>query len=511
MATVTGLVEAASMMFVNITTGTELRPATTAKVVWIGSSTQPIHMAEGDLWFRPASTTPTLPNILTSVLNTLTQGAAFSQALTVDGTPPFTFSVVTGSLPAGLSLNSTSGLISGTPSAAGSYSFTIQAANAVGSDTQAFSGTVTSSAVAPNITTTSLSSLTQGVSFSQTIAATGTSPLAWTISAGTLPAGLSLNSSTGAITGTPTGTGSYSFTVQATNSAGNDTQAFSGTISSSGTAPAITTTSLTTLTEGVSFSQTLARTGSTPMTWGISAGTLPSGLALNSSTGVISGIPDSGTAGSYSFTVQVTNSFGNDTQLFTGTVEPGSDADVYSIFGSTVPATLTSYSDASAGDWLTHTFYAAGAGLASGSKIIGARLYVPTGSAHIGQTWKAGLITSTGGYYPGLGTFPYADYNTNGRTTTGAALVAGWNEITFSAEYNVPAVGGAWYIGIQIGTGTRYLAEASLSSSAIQNGDGKNFYLSETGGSPISRHFYNASTTSPIKWYGIDTMVRIPA
>ena len=510
MATITGIIEAASLMPVLVVTGTELRPDTTAKVLWIGGATQPTNMSEGDIWFRVGSTTPTLPNILTSTLNTLTQGAVFSQSLAVDGTPPFTFSVSAGTLPAGLSLNSSSGLISGTPAASGSYSFTIQALNAVGSDSQAYTGTVTASAVAPTITTTALNSLTQGSAFSQTLAATGTAPLTWTISAGTLPAGLSLNSSTGAITGTPTGTGAYSCTVQATNTAGNDTQAYSGTISASGTAPAITTTTLNTMTEGESFSQTLARTGSTPMTWGISAGTLPSGLALNTSTGVLSGILDAGTAGAYSFTVQVTNSFGSDTQAYTGTVEEGSDADVFTVFGATVPATLTSYTDAVAGDWLTHSFYASPS-LAAGSKIIGARVYIPSGSAHIGQGWFAGLIISSGGHYPGLGVFPYAEYNSNGRKIAGDTLVAGWNEVLFAAEHDAPASGSSWYIGYQIGDGSRYLANNTLDSDSIQSVDGEDFYLSEVGGTPISRHFYNSSTASPIRWYGIDCMVRIPA
>lgn len=509
MATVTGLVEAASIMPVFITTGSELRPATAAKVLWIGSSVQPVNMAEGDIWFRPASSSPTLPNILTSTLNTMTQGAAFSQALSVDGTPPFTFSVSAGTLPAGLSLNSTTGLISGTPSAAGSYSFTIQATNAVGSDSQAYSGTVTASPVAPTVTTTTLNSLTQGVAFSQTLNATGTAPITWTISAGSLPAGLSMNSATGAITGTPTGTGAYSFSVQATNSAGNDTQAYSGTISASGVAPAITTTTLDALQEGFFFTQTLGRTGSTPMTWGVSAGTLPAGLSVNSSTGVLSGTPT--VDGAYDFTVQVTNSFGSDTQQFTGTIDPPADADVFSIFGATVPATLTSHSDAAPGDWLTHQFYSFGAGLPAGSKIVGARMYVPAGSAHIGQIWHAGLIISTGDLYPGLGTLPIAQYDSNGRKIAGSALVEGWNEVMFAAEHDVPAVGGGWCIGTQIADGSRYLHNNTLDPDSIQNPEGENFYMAETGGADVARAFYNTSWSTAARWYGVDTLVSIPA
>lgn len=508
MATITGIVEASSLLPVSVTTGTELRPSTSAKVLWMGGSTKPVNMEEGDIWFRVPPSGTTLPNILTSTLNTMTQGSPFSQALSVDGTPPFTFSVAAGSLPAGLSLNTTTGLISGTPSASGSYSFTIQAANAAGNDSQAYSGTVTSSPVAPTVTTTTLNSLTQGTAFSQTLAATGTAPIAWTISAGTLPAGLSLNSSTGTISGTPTGTGAYSFTVQATNTAGNDTQAYSGTISASGVAPAITTTVLDTLQEGFSFSQTLARTGSTPMTWGISAGTLPAGLTINSSTGVISGTPT--VNGAYDFTVQVTNSFGSDTQQFTGSIDPPADADVFSIFGASVPATLTSHTDAVSGDWLSHQFYCSGTALPAGSKIVGARVYVPAGSAHIGQGWFGAVIRNLTGHYPDTGAFPVADYNTNGSKKAGSTLVEGWNEVFFDTEYDVPDSPGSWMIGVQIGDGSRYLHNSTLGTAAIQNPESENFYLAEFSSATTERSWYNATETSA-RWYGIDTLVSIPA
>lgn len=511
MGTIQGLTAAASLMPVAVVTGNEARPSTPGKVLWIGGSTKPVHMNDGDIWFRVQTTSPTAPNFLTTSLNTLTQGSLFSQTLLMDGALPIAFSVAAGTLPAGLSLNSSTGTISGTPSAAGSYSFTLQATNVVGSDTQAFSGTVTSSPIAPTITTTSLTALVQGSAFTQTLQATGTSPLSWTIAAGTLPSGLSLNSSTGQITGSPTGSGAYSFTARATNTAGFDDQAYSGTISATGTAPTITTTALPAMTAGVSMSQTLTFTGSTPITWGVSAGTLPAGLSLNSSTGVVSGIPT--TAGSYSFTASATNSFGSDTQVFSGTIDPGSSATNYSIFGSASTGSATSYSDASTGDWLSTQFYCAGAALTAGSKIAGARLYVPTGSAHIGQTWYAALITTASGYYPGLGAVPYTQFNTNGTKKAGSALVAGWNEILFDTPVDVIAVGGSWLIGTQIGSGTRYMLDTTLAATAIQSASGKNFYMAELNSSGVGRLFYNGaiSTASGGRWYGIDTVVSIPS
>ena len=510
MATITGILEAAAMMPVSVTTGNEARPSTTAKVLWVGGTTAPVNMSPGDVWLRVASTGPAAPEITTTVLNTMTQGAAFSQILAVNGTPPFTFSVSAGSLPAGLSLNTSDGSISGTPSASGSYSFTVQASNSVGSDTQAYSGTVTSSPVAPTITTTTLNSLTQSTSFSQTLNATGTAPLTWTVSAGTLPSGLSLNSATGAITGSPTGSGAYSFTVQATNTAGSDTQAYSGTIASSGTAPTITTTILSTMQVGSAFTQTINKTGSTPMTWGVTVGSLPAGLAINSSTGVIAGTPT--TAGAYSFTLQATNAFGSDTQAFTGTVDASEDATIYSIFAGAATGSLTSYNDADAGSYLSTLFYQAGTALPAGSQIATAKLYVPAGSAHIGQSWSAAYQVRSSGYWPGSGALDQAVYESNGTKKAGSALVAGWNELEFDTPADVPPSGGCWVIGVTIGDGTRYLHDTTLTSSAVQQAAGKNFYLSEVGGTPNARSFYrNSVGGGTTRWYGIDCGVSIPA
>lgn len=511
MATVTGITAAASMMPVAVVTGGEARPSTPGKVWWIGGTTKPTFMAEGDIWLRVQASGPTIPEFVTTSLNTITQNVAFSQALVMNGTSPFTFTITAGALPTGLSIHSTTGVISGTPSASGTYSFTVQATNAVGSSSQPFTGSVSSTVVVPSITTTTLDTLTQSVAFSQTLNASGTTPMTWTVSSGTFPSGLVLNSSNGSITGTPTGSGAYSFAVQATNTGGSDTQAYSGTIGASGTAPTITTTSLNSLQAGFSFTQTLGRTGSTPMTWGVSAGTIPSGLTINSSTGTLSGTPT--TAGAYSFTVQATNSFGSDTQAFTGTIAAGSGANVYSIFGTTTPFSLTSFSDADVGAWVSSQFYSfsGGTALPAGSKIIGARLYVPAGSAHIGQFWYAALIrNTTAGFYPGVGALPHTQFNTNGTKKTGSTLVSGWNEILFDVEQDaVPGGSGSWVIGTQIGDGTRYLYDTTFSSLATQNPDGKNFFYAETGDTSLRRNFYN-NTVSAARSYGIDVLMRIP-
>jgi len=84
------------------------------------------------------------PTITTTALNALTTGAAFTQTIAATGTTPIAWSVKSGSgsLPAGLTLDSATGTISGTPTTAGAYSFTLTASNNGGSDDQAFSGRV---------------------------------------------------------------------------------------------------------------------------------------------------------------------------------------------------------------------------------------------------------------------------------------------------------------------------------------------------------------------------------
>ena len=75
-------------------------------------------------------------------------GEAYSQTLSADGTTPITWSVENGDRPTGLSLNKDTGEISGTPTAAGTSTFTVKATNSAGSDTKEMSITITKAAPA---------------------------------------------------------------------------------------------------------------------------------------------------------------------------------------------------------------------------------------------------------------------------------------------------------------------------------------------------------------------------
>ena len=255
------------------------------------------------------------PHITTTSLPNGVVGTAYSQTLTATGDTPITWTIASGNLPNGLTLSS-AGVISGTPTTAGTFNFTVKAINSAGNDTKALSITISTNAVAPVITTTSLPNGTVGSSYNQTLAATGTAPITWSLASGSLPNGLTL-SSAGVISGTPTAAGISNFTVKATNSAGNDTKALSITIISNVVAPVITTTSLPNGTVGSTYDQMLAATGTVPISWSLVGGALPNGLTL-SSMGVISGTPTA--TGTSNFTVKATNSAGSDTKALSITV-----------------------------------------------------------------------------------------------------------------------------------------------------------------------------------------------
>ena len=256
---------------------------------------------------------PAALTISTSSLPGVTVGTAYAQTLAATGgVAPYTWSLSTGALPTGLSLNTTTGAITGTPTASGTFAITAQVTDNASptrvSTTQALSIVVAPAAL--TISTSSLPGVTIGTAYAQTLAATGgVAPYTWSLSTGALPTGLSLNTTTGAITGTPTVSGTFAITVQVTDNA-SPTRVSATKALSIVVAPAaltISTSSLPGVTIGTAYSQTLAATGGVaPYTWSLSTGALPTGLSLNTTTGAITGTPT--VAGTSAVTAQVTDS-----------------------------------------------------------------------------------------------------------------------------------------------------------------------------------------------------------
>lgn len=290
-------------------TGTPLAADTTSHTFTLRDSSSPQQSVQRALTLTITSTPPVL-SITTTSLPPGSVGQPYNQTVqATGGSGTLTWSIIAGALPQNLSLNPTSGVIAGTPTAAGTSSFTVRVADTAGqADTQALSLLINQSAP-PNITTPSpLPGGTVGLPYSQTLQATGgTGTLVWSRTGGSLPANLAL-SSTGVISGTPTNTGTSNFTVRVADALSQtDTQQFSINVAAALT---ITTTSI----QSCKFNQNCNRNlsasgGRTPYSWSLAPGStpLPPGLTL-STGGAISGKPT--TVGSFSPTFRVQDTDG---------------------------------------------------------------------------------------------------------------------------------------------------------------------------------------------------------
>ena len=218
------------------------------------------------------------------------------------GVTPFRWSAA--QLPAGLAINSSTGVISGTPSATGTSSITVTVVDAVGGSATRTYNNVTINAPPEVSTTSPLPAGERTVAYNKTIVGTkGTPAYSWAASG--LPAGLSINAATGVLSGTPTVFGTFSVTITVRDVAGaSGSTIFSLTLndvpSGSGSLPNWTV--------GKPYPDpTLSGSGGTaPYTFTSTA--LPAGLSLNGSTGVVSGIPT--TAATTAVTVTVHDSLG---------------------------------------------------------------------------------------------------------------------------------------------------------------------------------------------------------
>ncbi len=267
--------------------------------------------ANGVTATKPLVLTINPPLVITtsSPLASGTVGVSYSQLLTATGgSGQYTWTVITGALPLGLSLNSTAGQISGTPTTAGAANFTIL----VTDSNKVTATTAYTLNVIAVLTITNVSPLTSGavgVPYTQTLTAVGgVPPYTWTLTQGALPAGLLLNSGTGQITGTPTAAGTSAFGIQVKDSRGQiATNLFEVVIGAS--TLTISTLALPAGTVAAPYTQTLMATGGKqPYNWTLIQGTLPAPLSLNATSGLISGTPTA--SGTSTFTVQVTDSFG---------------------------------------------------------------------------------------------------------------------------------------------------------------------------------------------------------
>jgi hypothetical protein len=154
-----------------------------------------------------------------------TVGASFNTTLSASGgVKPYSWVLASGSLPFGLSLIASTGVIKGTPTSWGTFNFAVQVADSQNITTvKSFTLNI---APAPLVITTAspLSAGKVGTSYSKTLAASGgAKPYTWSVVAGSLPPGLVLTASSGSISGKPTTTGSFSFSMQVQDALGTTT------------------------------------------------------------------------------------------------------------------------------------------------------------------------------------------------------------------------------------------------------------------------------------------------
>src|SRR5581483_6042281 len=239
-------------------------------------------------------------------VNTGTAGVAFGQTFTQSGGQGTITWSETGTLPSGITLNTATGVLSGTTSQAGTFPITVTATDQNGCQGTGATYNLTINCNTITVTNPGVNTGTRGTAFSQTFTVSGNLGTVTWSETGALPVGITLNSATGVLSGTPTTHGSFPITVKATDTNGCfGTSSYTLTINCqtiSVTNPATTSGSINT-----AFSQQFTQTGAIGGATFSTASTLPNGLSL-AADGTLSGTPTQ--SGSFPIVVTVTDGDG---------------------------------------------------------------------------------------------------------------------------------------------------------------------------------------------------------
>lgn len=255
---------------------------------------------------------PQLPKLTIGpeTASSATVGTAYSLQMTANLSDSKTWSLASGTLPSGLTLNPSSGLISGTPTAAATSTFTVQATiDSQRTDTKTLTIAVRNplliGANGPFSTQTRTAQTEVGVKFSATLAVTGGQGPYVVEQSGQLPDGIEFDVSDNSLSGLAEIPGTYRFMLTVADSEGRRAS-YAGTIAVAQRL-AITTRKLKNGRVGLLYrSKLVSRGGVAPLSWRIKRGPLPRGIRFDRTTGSFVGIPAK--AGTWVITVEIMDS-----------------------------------------------------------------------------------------------------------------------------------------------------------------------------------------------------------
>jgi VCBS repeat-containing protein len=319
------------------------------------------------------------PTITSTPVTTATEDSVYSYD--VNATDPdlgdtLTYALTTA--PTGMTINTSTGMISWTPTNAqvGSHSVTVRVRDvALAQATQTFTVTVANVNDTPTITSTPITTATEDSAYSYDVNATDVDAgdtLTYALT--TAPTGMTINATTGMISWTPTNAqvGANSVTVRVRDVAlAEATQSFTVTVANTNDAATITSTPVTAATEDSAYSYDVNATDpDVGDTLAYALTTAPTGMSINTSTGVISWTPTNAQVGSHSVTVRVRDvALAQATQTFTVTVANVNDAPTITSTPVTAATEDAAYSydvnatDVDAGDTLTYALTVAPTGM----------------------------------------------------------------------------------------------------------------------------------------------------
>lgn len=247
-----------------------------------------------------------LPVSLDSILEQrLMVGTPYQDRVSYTAFPPPIYTVSEGELPPGITLDTLTGAVIGSPTTNGAYSFKISVTSGLNTaDTETYNFEVFQSPLIEDGTIANLSQF--GSPYNDSLSVVSYPAASFAVTSGSLPKGITINSTTGELSGSPSTTGAFSFTITARNSIGSLRLPLTLTVQQPPQKVSIVAPELVNMSE--SYEGTVTSVGFPKPTFEVTSGALPVGIVLDPITGVISGVAKD--AGTYTFTVTATNDNG---------------------------------------------------------------------------------------------------------------------------------------------------------------------------------------------------------